>query len=326
MTKIYLFYKNRDGANTFALKHSKANRHHTKTIFAHESCYSALEAVINPTDICVFTHGLPTGKEKKGIWINTWHGFPLKRMGLLDANKDQQQITKNTPWNLFDYWLSYGAEYEKRMQEMIGIDDRKFIRTAIPRLELVRKKSEKSEDILLCPTFRTSSYRMDGNPQKLISFYGKLISEFNSVISPDTAIYIKAHPNELNIFQSLTMEHNIKILPPQNGDFYQHIHKFGTIVTDYSSLWVDLINTDVNLIFALPDHDEYVNSRGLYSGDYAQVLPGLVLLSDTDLNQISTYGGSQQFRAGNIATMNHADNYKGGSEKTWDFISSLFSR
>ena len=319
-SKIYLFYKSHDGSNTLALKLNSGNNYLVSTIVAHENFYYDLESLIKPYDICIFTHGIPRGRKKRGLWINAWHGFPLKNMGLCDANKSQRNLTKKTPWHLFDYWLSYGMEYEKRMQAMIGINEKKFIRTGIPRLDFIKQEKNAAKRILICPTFRTSNYRTDGNLRKLSEFYKKLTLTYESYAEKKVSFYLKAHPNEIGFFESMIRDCNIRLFSPKSGDFYQYLHNFSTVITDYSSLWVDLLHTDTNIVFALPDHTEYLESRGLYSDNYINDLPGPVLLNEGDLVKLSRYDLGQPNQTKNGYTTNWIELSYEGSRRTWDFL------
>mgnify|MGYP000553523409 CR=1 FL=1 len=87
----YLFYKNLSGSNTIALSKNVARaRKHFETIYrVPESKYRLIEQNISNKDVCIFTHGPPKRNlKKRGLWINTWHGFPMKNMGFLFIRLD----------------------------------------------------------------------------------------------------------------------------------------------------------------------------------------------------------------------------------------------
>lgn len=297
MPNCYLFYKNNSGSNTAALARSTTHARKTfkNVYYVPEKNYHSVSPAIKDSDICVFTHGPPYPiPEKRGIWVNTWHGFPFKRMGMLDKFEKNSLGFHPSRFSIFDYWLSYGNAYEARMTRMLGIES--FLRAGVPRIDFFRhfkKMESRKRKILFMPSFRTSNYRRDGNVNDFLIFFQKLNATLSSDINwrNKVEISVKLHTNEnINIKEELLNYGNIKTITRINrNDFYEEINGYDFLITDYSSVWVDALFTRINIAFFQPDEKTYRATRGFISDSEIVELKPYTINFIEDLKNIDAF-------------------------------------
>lgn len=65
--------------------------------------------------------------------------------------------------------------------------------------------------------------------------------------------------------------------------WYRLLGAASAILTDYSSVWSDFLNTDIPIAFIAPDADTYARERGFYMSNWRDFLPGPLLHDGADL-------------------------------------------
>lgn len=213
-------------------------------------------------------------KKDGQIYVNTWHGTPLKKMGR--DNKKEIYSMGNVQRNLLqsDY-LIFPNEYMERIMEQ-AYDLKNMYKGAIlhegyPRndvffnaseRERMRRKleCENKKMLLYMPTFRGSAEKIDAQAQ-----YEKLKEIFAQVDGqmPDACImYVKLHPL---MKEAMDLQEYAHIFPvPPQYDTNAVMQASDLLVTDYSSVFYDYANTDRPIVFFVYDEKEYEKDRGCY--------------------------------------------------------------
>ncbi|MCI8992682.1 MAG: glycosyltransferase [Eubacterium sp.] len=213
-------------------------------------------------------------KKDGQIYVNTWHGTPLKKMGR--DNKKEIYSMGNVQRNLLqsDY-LIFPNEYMERIMEQ-AYDLKNLYKGAIlhegyPRndvffdtseRERMRRKlrCENKKMLLYMPTFRGSAEKIDAQAQ-----YEKLKVIFAQVDEqmPDACImYVKLHPL---MKEAMDLQGYAHIFPiPPQYDTNAVMQASDLLVTDYSSVFYDYANTDRPIVFFVYDEKEYEKDRGCY--------------------------------------------------------------
>ncbi|MGX9823725.1 CDP-glycerol glycerophosphotransferase family protein [Lactococcus lactis] len=246
-------------------------------------------------------------KKEEQVYINTWHGTPLKSMGFDIEN--QLGNTQNVLRNLLmtDYFLSpnphtteifAGSGYKMR-----GIYKGEIIESGYPRIDLTKETSSDDAKNLLkelgieldstlpvvvyMPTWRGNDTQ---NPSDSIAqviaelkyLRKEFLGKYNIILKVHPYLYKKAkNYKELSgILIDDAMDANLVLAATD------------ILITDFSSVFFDYLVTDKPIIFYAWDQDIYSEDRGMYL-DMAE-LPGPILktvieIADylSDIDQLS---------------------------------------
>jgi CDP-glycerol glycerophosphotransferase (TagB/SpsB family) len=227
-----------------------------------------------------FSHSIDYRRRKL---INVWHGIPVKNLGYQIKSKVEDSIESE-----FDtYWSMICSSVidSLAMQSCFKKPKSDMWLTGLPRNDLLFSEEEQlSKDlkeglqwidnqlnqrhmILYMPTYRDN---IECNP----TFNGEEIEQLNSLLKSKNAVLgVKIHPNAPSIdFGSLPVI-NLSESPCQEVGIF--LRKADVLVTDYSSVWVDFLLLDRQIVSYCPDLLDYNENRGfLY--DYKYIFPGKI--------------------------------------------------
>ncbi|MFW0761880.1 CDP-glycerol glycerophosphotransferase family protein [Staphylococcus cohnii] len=232
-------------------------------------------------------------KKQSQIYINTWHGTPLKFMGL--DIKNNLLESQNTIRNFLssDYIITpnqHTTEIFKNAFKLKGLKDSSILEMGYPRIdatlnsskdEVLKKLNKKGINIdnispilLFSPTWRG---QLVSNPEDNIEEMVGIIERLNTEL--DYQVILKVHPF---IYHKAKL--NKKLKPYLVDDDFETNELLGIIdilVTDYSSIFFDYLVTEKPIIFYTPDFETYEQDRGLYLS--VDSLPGPSVHTITDL-------------------------------------------
>lgn len=213
-------------------------------------------------------------KKEEQIYLNTWHGTPLKTLGKKIKN-DLHNIG-NTQRNFVcaDYLL-YPNNYTK--QHMIedymleNICDTHVLLEGYPRNqafydeELKKAIKEKynicdKKIIAYMPTWRGTLSRQNSQIQEANLQY--IFEELDKNLAQDQIVFVNLHPIE-----KATIDFSVykKVIPfPKEYETYEFLNIADVLVTDYSSVFFDFLNTGKKIILYTYDRESYLSDRGLY--------------------------------------------------------------
>lgn len=228
-------------------------------------------------------------KKDEQVYINTWHGIPLKTLGYDQVNGNM--ATGNTIRNFLstDYLVSpcaYHTEIYKHAFKLEGIYNGKIIEEGQPRndltihadreviLERMKRNGvriEKGKKIILyAPTWKGQNY---SNPTVNPDEYFEFIQYIESRV--DTEKYqVLVKPHQV-VYQYMKEETaNTEQFVPAVLDANEVLAVTDILISDYSSIYFDFMVTGRPILFYIPDIDSYTDYRGLYMG--LDELPGPV--------------------------------------------------
>lgn len=235
-------------------------------------------------------------RKKPGqVYIQTWHGTPLKKIG-----NDIENPTLSLPYielmkreaKYWDILIAQNDFAEVVLPKAFGYEG-KTLNLGYPRNDSLLGEDaslrrvdireslgipESQKIILYAPTWRDNQ-RNDNNSYAFVSFLD--VKEATRKLGPEYTLLIRGHHNvagqrflksEFNVID-VTAYPNINDLMLASD----------LLVTDYSSVMFDFVGSGKPMYFLAPDLDQYRDSvRGFYF-DFESVAPGPVVASTAEL-------------------------------------------
>ncbi|MEH7129901.1 CDP-glycerol glycerophosphotransferase family protein [Neobacillus drentensis] len=260
------------------------------------------------------------------IYINTWHGTPLKSMGFdIPGNPaHSQNVVRN--FLSADYLLSPNDHTTKILlgsYKLNGLYNGEIIQEGYPRIDLTyQTDSEKfklfleglglatdknKQTLLYAPTWKGT------NVSKAKNDMFQIISDMNYLrnkVGKDYNLLVKVHPF---LYDQARKFSEIKdILIPDFVDTNELLSVVDLLITDYSSIFFDYLVTNKPILFYIWDYDDYREERGMYLSE--DELPGPTLFTIEEVGKavldISTI--SENFRPIYQAAKNKFTNHDDG--------------
>jgi len=229
-------------------------------------------------------------KPRKTIYLQTWHGTPLKRLALdmkevhirgMDNEEYKEEFLKDS--RKWDYLISPNAysskifrrafQFNKTMIEsgyprndfLYTSNNEKMISTLKKRFNLPKEKKV----ILYAPTWRDDQYTATGYKFKLELEIGKM----KEVLGKNYCLilrlhYLVAQNIDLSEFEGFAFDYS-------NHEDIRELYLVSDIlITDYSSVFFDYANLKRPMIFFVYDIEDYRERlRGFYF-DFEELAPG----------------------------------------------------
>ena len=214
-------------------------------------------------------------------YLNTWHGTPLKTLGI--DIKDSPYQRANTARNFLHttHIITPNQHTTNVLINRYGINgvfDGKVAETGYPRIDLVLNNSDdnkkqiiqmmgldpKKPIVLYAPTYRGlwDTPEMETN---------KMLSDLKELGSDKYNLIFRGHYFAEKKIKELNLP---VLLAPHSIDSCELLSVVDVLITDYSSIFYDFLPTDRPLIHYVYDYDEYSETRGMYFE--IDVLPGHV--------------------------------------------------
>lgn len=200
-------------------------------------------------------------KKRQTIYLNTWHGVPLKTIGLdVKARHDYD-------FSHVDLFLSSGSYENKIYQRAFNLKKDHILNAGNPRNIELYNLSE-SDTNLYRNDYFTKLNLLQYENKKVILFaptwrdYPHDAINLDYIIeniSSDYTILVKSHPLEKIKFQS---ERVIDVSAV--GDIVDILPIVDILISDYSSVMIDFSILRKAIVAYVPDFDTYKKLRGLY--------------------------------------------------------------
>lgn len=237
-------------------------------------------------------------KKTGQIFVNTWHGTPVKSLGY--DIPDSPVTISNVLRNMLsaDYMISanpFLTEVYLDKYKLRGLYKGKIIEEGYPRndrllhcpateikalllhygIELEKNKSV----ILYAPTWKGSDYN---KPEANVEEYYNFKRELEQLIDTDKyQILLKPHQV---VYKELVKSGKFSnSLIPAFIDTNELLSITDILISDYSSIFFDFLASNKPVLFYIPDLEEYKNYRGLYMEPSA--LPGPALTSIAEIGK-----------------------------------------
>lgn len=231
-------------------------------------------------------------KKDGQVYVNTWHGTPLKAMGRNIKNSPNELGNTQRNFMMADYLLYQNEFMFEKMKKDYMLDNffkGKYVLSGYPRndafynnasRENIKEKLEVSDKkiVVYMPTWRGSLVNKDNLIQYHYIMY--LLLELDNKTDNDTVIYVKLH-NYANSMINYDQFKHIREFP-KGYETYEFLNIADVLVTDYSSVFFDYANTKRKIVLFAYDKKEYLKDRGMYL-EYDQ-LPFKIVENISDLS------------------------------------------
>ncbi|MFT4215405.1 MAG: glycosyltransferase [Microbacterium sp.] len=214
------------------------------------------------------------------VYLNTWHGTPLKHMGFDMPNGAVESA--NTLRNLLmaDYLLAanpfmadvmYDDAYRLRnvfggtiIEEGYPRIDRQIVDedeagTVRARLEDAGIPIGDRRIVLFAPTWRGSSFQA---PREDLEALAQQVAQVQAAVGPDVVVLLKTH--QVVHAAASRVPALSRVLVPNTIPTNVLLGMAAALVTDYSSVFFDFLATGRPIVFLAPDAADYERERGTY--------------------------------------------------------------
>lgn len=215
-------------------------------------------------------------KKEGQVYINTWHGTPLKAMGRKVHNDvffgNVQKNLVNADYLLYpniftkdvmirDYMLEnissgsyilggyprntafFDPESESRIREEMGLTDKKIY--------------------AYMPTWRGTVDKVGVSKNDIYLMY--YLYEIDRLLNDDEIFYMNIHPMAMHANNKAEVKKLKHIRNfPQKYETYDFLNMADALVTDYSSVFFDYACTRKKIVLFPYDKEEYLCDRGMY--------------------------------------------------------------
>ncbi|WP_026907621.1 glycosyltransferase [Paucisalibacillus globulus] len=232
-------------------------------------------------------------KKEGQVYVNTWHGTPIKTLGK-DVKGTLGQH-KNAIRNFLhaDYLVHpnrFTADIVNEAHELNGIYQGKIVDSGYPRVDLtlnadkklvksfLEKVLEKKIDkkiVLYAPTWRGELGKIKNIDEDLI----KHVKEIQSGLPEDYILLLKVHNLTYRFIKDNDIFENICI--PNWFETNELLSIVDVLITDYSSIIFDFIPTKRPIILFTYDINDYEEQRGMYLD--VKDLPGKICVSSDEI-------------------------------------------
>ena len=213
-------------------------------------------------------------KRPEQIYLNTWHGTPLKTLGRTDIRNAVSIANVQANMAKADYLLHPNRFTKDIMMRDFMMDRAYKHKTVVidyPRNDALYKREflneiseryglEGKRAIAYMPTWRGSG--RDADIEDQIMKTEKAISEICEAMGPDDVLFVNLHfliGNNINLGKFEAVH-----LFPVEYETYDFLAACDVLISDYSSVSMDFAGTGRDIILYLYDYDQYKADKGFY--------------------------------------------------------------
>ncbi len=246
-----------------------------KTLKYYYTCLRA-KYIISPM-------GFPKIKKRKGqVFVQTWHGSPLKKLYLSKDKENQSYKKYAKPFEQTDIFCSQANIHNKNLKEALNLKDEQIFNTGLPRNDILFNYSEEfktelkkklnlpldKKTIFYCPTWRRAD-RKAMLPFDLSLIKKNFENEYVILIRSHVGKHkwVDENDNPVELFDNK--------FSFDGGQYPEATHLYlisDILITDYSSAIFDFAITQKPMILYAYDRKEYEKEFGLYF-NYEKLAP-----------------------------------------------------
>lgn len=215
-------------------------------------------------------------KRQEQVYLNTWHGTPLKAMGRIVPDREYALGNVQRNFYIADYLL-YQNEFSKNVffdDYMLGeLYKGKALLSGYPRNSAFYRTDRRDKIRTECgltgkqvlvymPTWRGLLHKKQ-NKEQVEKIFGYL-AHLDHNLRDDQVLFVKLHPfvkRDINYSELI----HVKEFPSEY-ETYDFLNASDLLITDYSSIMFDYACSKKKIILFTYDRAEYLGDRGIYIG------------------------------------------------------------
>lgn len=218
---------------------------------------------------------LPFFVKRQGqVYLNTWHGTPLKTLGKSIKNAMHGIGNAQKNFASADYLLypnRYTMEHMVEDYMLENITDARCVLAGYPRnsaffkeglCQEVRRSMEIPEGMKIyayMPTWRGSVGDIAGDANARLKAY---LHQIDNALNEDERLYLNLHPIAVKDIDVKEFKRIRNI--PVRFDTYDFLTSTDCLITDYSSVFYDYVVSGKKCVLFTYDEEEYFADRGVY--------------------------------------------------------------
>lgn len=237
-------------------------------------------------------------KKKNQIYLQTWHGTPLKRLAhdiQLDQNTtfyrskmsyDEMVYSYDIDVKKYDYMISPNHFCTEIFQSAFAINRERLIETGYPRNDFITNATQDDiqqlkdkyhipvdkKIVLYAPTWRDNSYVVSGYTFELKADFHK----WKDILGDDYVLIFKPHYSIINKFKDDEFLEGFLYSIDAEAEINELYVISDVLITDYSSVFFDYAILNRPIYFYMYDLEEYKDElRGFYLDIYSEI-PGQI--------------------------------------------------
>lgn len=248
------------------------NWHRTKTVLRNKKYRDLMESAKYLITEVYFPEAWV--KKPEQVYINIWHGTPLKKLGLA---KNSQNTHKNgiTQKNFIDadYLLYPNCYTKEKMLESYKVSqlmEGQSLMLGYPRTGGMLEASESNQiDIrnILAPNGEKIYAYMPTfkdwlKVEEVVAQSKELLDYLDENLREDQILYVNLH-HKVSDSIDYSKYVRVKKFPP-TVDSYKLLAETKALLTDYSSVFFDYLALRKHIILYIEDYEQYKKKRGVY--------------------------------------------------------------
>ncbi|MFT4229592.1 MAG: glycosyltransferase [Microbacterium sp.] len=220
------------------------------------------------------------GKRPGQVYLNTWHGTPLKQMGLDMPDGAYESANTLRNFLMADYLLAANPFMAETMYEdayrLRNVYEGRIVEEGYPRIDRQRLTAEQAavvrrdlraaglalgdrRIVLFAPTWRGASF---SHPDQDVDALAAQVDALQHALGDEYAVLLKTH--QIVHAHAAHRPALARTLVPNTIPANVMLGLADALVTDYSSIFFDYLATGRPIAFLTPDAAEYRESRGTY--------------------------------------------------------------
>lgn len=214
-------------------------------------------------------------------YLNTWHGTPLKTLGVDMKGSPVQRANTARNFIQASHLISPNRHTSRVLvdgYDICGSVTAKVLETGYPRIDLMLNNPPESKETLLralglkrskpvvlyAPTYR-------GLWDSPAVETERLVADVKALISDEYQLVFRGHHATERVLSELELP---VVIAPSSIDSCMMLSVTDVLITDYSSIFYDFLPTQRPIIHYIYDFDDYSRERGMYFGK--EGLPGVL--------------------------------------------------
>lgn len=250
--------------------------------------------VVAQTEVIFYTHGLfgsprPIGRR---LHVNVWHGSGPKTIETANLRQTICSAVLATAAREWSAEVIASLRMPATTHLVPGNPRQDLMRFAAPAASLEKLKVSQSRPLVLwMPTYRHWNLTRlgsvaDAPPLSGESYAQMVRSMVASARRHDVSLLVKPHPMDADDFQSLGLQTlTSEEIWAAGITMYQLLGHCNALISDYSSVWVDYLQSNRPIALWCPDLEEYERGRGLAAfPPFRDVAGGLIVNSTAEID------------------------------------------